>query len=399
MSRDHTGTLSQEFHWMYGPCMFTGIQYMNNKSKPNGRRAANGPRQGPPKSRGAKTPAGKVSRAFIATARKASTTQARVRATREGCHVEHKELLGTVNGSVAFTALKYVCNPGMAATFPWLSVQAQQWEQYRFNKLRFRYLTRTATTTVGSVLMAPDYDPSDEAPTSELTVSTYQDCVEDAVWVEELVCDLRPSSMFSMGARKFVRSGSVGPEDLKLYDAANLFLCTVEETGASAIGKLWVEYDVDFFVPQLPVTGAAVPKLSSLYVNDVNQIYTTATPALLLFPDTFADGLGIGSSVAGVFTPPRGSYRINCRIAVLDTSVENCTAKLELFKNGSASTPFLIQSQVLDLMVASGYLELTLFGIVNCSGSDTFSLQLTVTGAAGTLSVIANQTQLLVSSA
>lgn len=382
---------------MYGPLMFKGIQYMNKSKKPNSGRPARAQRSKPKGRAPSKGAVGQLSRAGIATARSAPTSQPRISSTSKGSHVAHREFVGTVNGSVAFTANKFVCNPGMASTFPWLSVQAGQWEQYRFNRLRFKYLTRTATTTVGSVLMAPDYDPSDSAPASEAAVSTYQDCVEDAVWVESLVCELNVSSMFPNGQKKFVRSGAVGLEDLKLYDAANFFLCTLEETSAAAIGKLWVEYDVDFFTPQIAPSGDPLSSHTSQYEDNAAQALATTVAEPLLFPDLVTDPLGVGAAVVGVFTPPRGSYRVEATCSVIDTSAETLSVLLQLFKNGVAvdNTNGFVSHAV----PASGAIQVCVSGIVNCDGSDTFQVQITATGAAGTLNVQASTSSLLVSPA
>lgn len=383
--------------------MFRRIQYMNNNRKPNGVRApikSRKPKSSASKRAGAQKP--QVSKANIAMARAGISSPPKLNSTQKGSHVNHRELIGTVNGSIAFTANKFVCNPGMPATFPWLSGQAAQWEQYRFNRLRFRYLTRTATTTVGSIIMAPDYDPSDSPPASELAVSTYQDCVEDAVWVQELVCDLNVDSMFPNGRRKFVRSGSVGQEDLKLYDAANFFLCTLEQIGASAIGKLWVEYDVDFFTPQTPgASAASSSRFLSRYVDQSTQALATGVAEPLLFSDLVVDPLGIGTPAAGVFTPAAGSYRIEAQCSVLDTGLANgvFSVQLEVLRNG-ASLPAASRSMSISNM-SGAEANARITGICDsylvCDGSDTFQVQITATtDSGGVLTVIAGSQSLAV---
>jgi hypothetical protein len=162
-------------------------------------------------------------------------------------------------GTASFTvAATFPLNPGMAVTFPWLSGEAVGWEQYRFHRLRFCYYTRGATTDRGSVMLVPDYDAADEAPATEQIASSYENTVEEAPWVEWFCCDMDVKSMTEPGDRKYVRSGSLASNlDIKTYDGGNLFLCT---TDGSAVnwGKLWVEYDVEFFKPQLSSTGNAI---------------------------------------------------------------------------------------------------------------------------------------------
>lgn len=182
----------------------------------------------------------------------------RINATRDTNRIVHRELIASVSGTTAYTvANSFPLNPGMAVTFPWLSSQAICWEQYKFNKLEFKYYTRTGTGTPGSVMLVPDYDAADPAPISEQIASSYEDVSEDAPW-KDISCLLRPSAMHQPGPRKFVRQNPSfsGGLDIKTYDSGNLFLCTTDGTAVSW-GKLWVEYDVSFFIPQLPSQGTA----------------------------------------------------------------------------------------------------------------------------------------------
>jgi hypothetical protein len=180
-----------------------------------------------------------------------------VKATRDSCNIKHKEFIGNVTGSVLFAvANAFAVNPGLAATFPWLSIMAQGWEEYRFRNLRFVYKTRTGSTTPGSVLMAPDYDSADVPPASEQIMTSYAQVIEDAPW-KDIICVLKTSNENPLGKRHFVRTAALAANlDIKTYDIANFFVGTVDGT-AVPWGKLWVEYDVDFFIPQLPPVGLA----------------------------------------------------------------------------------------------------------------------------------------------
>jgi len=181
-----------------------------------------------------------------------------IRASGDRVRIIHKELIGSISGSVNFTVQQTVAlNPGLAASFPWLATQAQAWERYRWNSIRFCYYTRTGSTTPGSVIMIPDYDAADSAPISEQIASVYEDTEEDAPW-KNISCTLRSSSLHALGPSKFVRIGSLSAnQDIKTYDAGNFFLATTDGTAVSW-GKLWVEYDVELFTPQLNPAGGGV---------------------------------------------------------------------------------------------------------------------------------------------
>lgn len=175
----------------------------------------------------------------------------------DSVRIRKRELVASIatpgSGYASFAiAQTLALNPGIPAAFPWLSTQAAGWEQYRFHKLRFDYYTRTATSTVGSIMLVPDYDASDPAPNSEQQAMDYKDAVEEAPWIVEFCCNLTPSALHPSG-KKFIRQGAVANTDIKTYDAGTFYVCTTDATvGSQNWGKLFVEYDVELSVSQLP---------------------------------------------------------------------------------------------------------------------------------------------------
>jgi len=211
----------------------------------------------------------------------------RVTASRDSCRVVHREFIGNITGTTAYTLSQQLAvNPGLAATFPWLSVMAQAWEEYKFHKLRFCYYTRTGSNTPGSVLLSPDYDASDAPPSSEQIQSSYDETVEDAPW-KDMCCALKANLMNGTVKRHYVRQNPLGVnQDVKLYDVANFFVGTVDGTAVSW-GKLWVEYDCEFFIPQLPPAG----QLPFGGISAGNNTQTGANP-FGVAPLTDAQALG-----------------------------------------------------------------------------------------------------------
>lgn len=168
--------------------------------------------------------------------------------------IRHRELLGNVIGSTSFAVVNTITmNPGLPGAFPWLSSQARGWEMYKFNALRLKYVTRTSTSTAGSILMSVDYDAVDAPPQDESTQATYEGTVEFAPWKDNVL-------QFNIGAmnrtleRHYLRHSAVLPAgiDIKTYDAAVVYISAVDfATNGAMAGKLWVEYDVTLFTPQL----------------------------------------------------------------------------------------------------------------------------------------------------
>lgn len=232
------------------------------------------------------------------------------------CCIMHRELIATINHSSAFTTTSFALNPGLSATFPWLAPMAAQWEQYRFKKLIFNYVTRTSTTTVGSVLLAPDYDASDSAPTSEVNMASYQDCVEDVPW-KNLVCRMNAASMHVIQQRKYLRTGSIpAGTDVKLYDVGNFFVGTTGGVNTDPIGKLYVEYEVEFFVPQKESATSS----GSSFAYTGSNITSTGTFDTLCQTAT-AIIAAPSAPALGQFTVPRGNWAIFVQLEVNSTGI------------------------------------------------------------------------------
>jgi len=179
-----------------------------------------------------------------------------IRQNGSTCRVKHSEFLSNVTGSSVFSLTHAIeIQPGLAASFPWLSNIANNWDEYTIHALRFRYLTRTGTSTAGSVIISPDYDSTDGPPTTEAIMTTFQGTREDAPW-KDILCPLDPASMRGGMSRKFIRSLPLQPnQDIKTYDCGNLYLAVTDSSGTVGWGKLWVDYDIEFFVPSLHSTG------------------------------------------------------------------------------------------------------------------------------------------------
>lgn len=171
------------------------------------------------------------------------------------CRIKHREYLIDITSSTSFHLTQYAINPGIPSTFPWLCLIALRFESYKFNSLKFEFMTEAPTTTSGSVVLGIDYDPSDAAPTTKQQLMAYQSTVRSSAWAP---CT-HQSTVQNLSKRDtyFTRSNSVvTPTELNLYDVGNLFVATQSQsTGGITIGELWVEYDVTLMTPQLDRNG------------------------------------------------------------------------------------------------------------------------------------------------
>lgn len=197
----------------------------------------------------------------ISYATDATSTQPRVTSGSNRTRIQHRELVAPITGSVGFSAIQIAVNPGIPGSFNWLSTQAGGWEKYRFRSLRYRYLGRAPSTTQGSVLMAMDYDSADPMPTTENQTSTWHGTQETAVWKDLTFT----ANQGMIGRECFVRTGAIpANNDIKLYDVGNFFMCATDATSASPIGKLWVEYDIEFINQQVGANSLGASTLSGI---------------------------------------------------------------------------------------------------------------------------------------
>jgi hypothetical protein len=303
---------------------------------------------------------------------------------------QNSELISTIQGSIAFAVIqKLSINPGLASSFPWLSSEAKKWQQYRFHSLIFRYVTRTATATVGSVILSPDYNPKEQVPTTEAQATNTQDAVEGSPWTN-IICRLDPRAMFGLGPRKQIRSTNIAG-DLNNYDCGRLFVCAVGEVGAADIGKLWVDYDVELFVPQNSPESDTGPAATCLYSMNADVVCPTGVPTNVI-DRVIYDPLGFGTPVAGIFTPAAGTYRITVTSDVTDAKAESFQCVLQFIRAGVV----ISSNTTVNSIDAGGRRAATHDNVVTLDGTQTFAVSYTLIGLTGGMTVLAANMRMVV---
>jgi len=331
--------------------------------------------------------------------RKITSTGPTTTRTVNGMRIRHRELVtGTLLGSIAYTnQLSLAVQPGVAATFPWLAPQANQWEQYKCHKLVVEYVPIVGTSTQGDVIISPDYDSSDPIPTTEVAAANNAGTVQDSCW-KNLTMRLDMSAAMGLGPRKYVRPCAIAG-DIKTFDVAKVFVGTVNNTGASAVGKIFIEYDFEFFVPQNSPSPATAPNSTSMALLNGNSVFVNGATGGLPLQNIVFDPLGFFGTVAapGVWVPPAGTYRVEAQVSSFDSNaLELFQMQLQFLKNGANVPNGALVSKTTTINNANP-ISLTLLGVITCSGSDTLSLAVTLQGPTGVLSVLGGFCQMLVS--
>lgn len=189
----------------------------------------------------------------------------------------------------------YSINPGLI--FPWLKVQAQCWEKYKFHKLEFRYVPGVPTTQAGTVALTFDFDAEDSIPgvLDELCVGNY---VTTPVWKPTtLHVDLKLGDRLP---QKNVR-GELSNFDAKdEYDVGMMIVGVTGYGSVVSVGTIEVIYDVEFFMPQVETStleGFAAARTSAT-VDSTTPLYAAGI--------TEVGGIKLGTSVLRTLTLPAG---------------------------------------------------------------------------------------------
>lgn len=294
--------------------------------------------------------------------------------------VPFDEYVAEVNGSVAFNTTTYSINPGLAASFPWLSQQAGSWERYQFESLEAYYIpivSQYATNgQSGKVILNLDYDATDSPPTSKREAMDSAPA-ESAMPYEGVALKARPSELRGSVPHHYVRARNLAPsEDRRFYDAALLNVSTEGNQDGSAIGELHFRGVVTFNVQVLEADGGSGPvacNCVSQFNLSANQAIGGAVVATIGFDEIITDGLTVGN-VGGVFTPPEGNY-----IVTIQLGSDNATGAM-----GATSLEVNDLPLAIPCTSIGGY-ETAMIRFLPLSGTDTVRVRVAGTGLGTTI--------------
>jgi hypothetical protein len=186
-----------------------------------------------------------MQRAPVAYNRPVRSRRVRVQGIKGGVTIKHKEYIGEVTGNTTFSASSFTVQPGLAATFPWLSGIANNFEKYSIKNIQLHYINISATSERGRITLAYDKDALDSAPDNKVDMFSYSGVVEGAVWAP-LNLDIKCNS-----GMLFTRQGTVTGSDLKTYDNGQIIV-GVSNTADSTtvVGELFISYEIELTTPQ-----------------------------------------------------------------------------------------------------------------------------------------------------
>jgi len=183
-----------------------------------------------------------------------------------GVILRHREYLRDISAATNFTNLQFDVNPGINATFPWLSQIATSFEQYKFRGLVFEFksmaadvvLSNAASTALGTVIMGTKYNVLELPFTNKFEMENWEftsSCKPSCNLMHPIECaaSQTPVDMLYIRTSNATQGAMAG--DLRLYDLCNFNIAVqgMQNTGqdGTSIGELWATYEVELYKPKL----------------------------------------------------------------------------------------------------------------------------------------------------
>jgi len=268
--------------------------------------------------------------------------------------VTHREFLTNLTSvGTGFYSTQYIVNPGVSATFPWLSVMAPLYQKYRFRQLLFEFRSMSSEyasgAALGTVVIASNYNANDAAFASKAAMENSSFAVsckpsEDMVHAVECKNKMTSQTWF------YTRDGYNAPSAVQLYDLCNT---TVATSGLSApvgtvIGEIWVTYTVEFMETVLPPAPAAQPFDGAVFAsNGYSSAGSTFGQGPLLNSTNYPIAGMIGASYGTALTPSVAvqatplSYPTTSNMSAYPNAIFLVSAATQTFNSSTTGTSTL----------------------------------------------------------
>lgn len=191
--------------------------------------------------------------------------------------IRHREYIRDVivpaNNNGAFVVTGFKVNPGLQATFPWLSSIAQNFQQYRLNGCLFEFKSNysefnSAQPGMGTVILAAEYDSTLPLFSSKQIMENHQYAMSakpSLSQIHPIECARGVSVLQNLYVRQTVPDDN---NDLRFSDFCNFqfgYAGIPNNANPVNLGELWVSYEIQLMKPQLAGSGTLM--MSSYWTN------------------------------------------------------------------------------------------------------------------------------------
>lgn len=160
--------------------------------------------------------------------------------------LKHREFLGVVDSSEAFTTNIYELNPGLSRLCPWASSICNNFQQYKIKAMSFEFVSTSATSlstgtnnALGQISIATQYD-SISPEFRNLNDMLNSQFATSTKISSDLLHPIEAQRAQTPTLPLYVRSGRA-PGDIRLYDLGRTTVAVYgcQSTG-NQIGQIWV---------------------------------------------------------------------------------------------------------------------------------------------------------------
>jgi len=204
---------------------------------------------------------------------------------------KRSEYIGDINGASAFTIVKtLIINPGNYQLNPWLQPIANQYEQYRYKSIRFRYKPVVSDATngvlaLGTIAMGFDPNVTNPAWTSKAEFLQFQGSVDVRVsreliynvknvnrWNNYLVANSQTMAAFQATNTYY--------QDPKTIWPGTFYIAVANNAVTTQIGELYIDYEIELIKAKISGLGTiGTGYVVSAYSTQQNGLYAFNTNA------------------------------------------------------------------------------------------------------------------------
>lgn len=242
--------------------------------------------------------------------------------------ITHREYIGDMSMTTAFSLKSFTISPASADTFPWLSTIAPSFQEYQIMGCVFEFKSLSANAVsgtnagMGSITAAVNYDVYSTPPQSKTQIANALFAVSCKP-SEDMMCPLECEPAENVSKVLHIDQGQPGLER-HFYDFARLDVVTQGSSGDyPGACEIWATYDIMLIKPvvagvrsgafHMQITGSpagAIVPLATSYAQPVfnNLGLTVNGPGTqLIFPPSLPPGwYEIRASWLGAVTPNLG---------------------------------------------------------------------------------------------
>lgn len=173
--------------------------------------------------------------------------------------IKHKELIQYdvfLNKTFKQPSRNYFINPANTQMFPWLSRLSTLYEKYHFQSLKFHYVPFCSTLTQGTIIMAVDYDATDEPPASQSHMSQFEETKQTNIYSTCVFTSSKKNLAKGLGQGNYLMISpdvNVSNKDLNTMHLGNFYAVALNGVNIDPVrtGDIWVEYEVHLQTPTL----------------------------------------------------------------------------------------------------------------------------------------------------